>query len=468
MPGRTGSTGGSRRSTAAIPTWTRRTSSPAIPPTSMRERPGVTRARSTGRRSRSSPRPSRSSPARPRPRPPGSSRCSRRAECSRASCSLHASRATGRTRRRSSAGTRSSRSTSPAVGTTTRFSSRLTLAAIALAAVGRRGLAGAAWAVAILLKWIPLVFFALRAIAARKEGRRVGHAGFAAAALVVLALATWRYGFDWVRAVGPLSENAEEQSSYALPHRLEQLGVPHGLTFAAAVAALVSRARVARPRSLARQRPAGARGLPPARDHALADAVVRDLGAAVRGGGGRSPRAADRARLLRVPAASDDPGLARDGRRGCRPRRRRGATGGRRAARPARAVPVPGRRLSRNVRRRSSTTTHSASASTGKLKMRRRSERCAPRAFVALTGAPSGTSSSARRCAAARSSAVRSTRPRGPSSEHPGGRGGDGGDRRAAGQGVPLRRPTPQGAPGSRPRRSASSPRSASRSTRAR
>ena len=30
--------------------------------------------------------------------------------------------------------------------------------------------------------------------------RRVGHAGFAAAAIVVLAIATWRYGLDWVRA----------------------------------------------------------------------------------------------------------------------------------------------------------------------------------------------------------------------------------------------------------------------------
>ena len=116
----------------------------------------------------------------------------------------------------------------------------LTLAAIVLAGLGRRGLAGAAWAVAILLKWIPLVFFALRAIAARKEGRRVGHAGFAAAAIVVLAFATWRYGLDWVRAVGPLSENAAEQSSYALPHRLEQLGMPHGLTLALAVAGLAA------------------------------------------------------------------------------------------------------------------------------------------------------------------------------------------------------------------------------------
>ena len=58
----------------------------------------------------------------------------------------------------------------------------LTLGALALAAGGRRGLAGAAWAFAVLIKWIPLVFFALRAIEARASGRRVGHAGFAAAA----------------------------------------------------------------------------------------------------------------------------------------------------------------------------------------------------------------------------------------------------------------------------------------------
>lgn len=114
----------------------------------------------------------------------------------------------------------------------------LTLGAIVLAAGGRKGLAGAAWAVAILIKWIPLVYFALRAIEARAARRRVGHAGFAAAAAVVLAVATWRYGLDWVRAAGPLTRNAEEQSSYALPHRLEQLGAPHWLVLVLAVGAL--------------------------------------------------------------------------------------------------------------------------------------------------------------------------------------------------------------------------------------
>ena len=114
----------------------------------------------------------------------------------------------------------------------------LTLGAIVLAAAGRKSLAGAAWALAILIKWIPLVFFALRAIEARTARRRVGHVAFAATAVLVLAAATWRYGLDWVRAAGPLTRNAEEQSSYALPHRLEQLGVPHWLVLVLAVAAL--------------------------------------------------------------------------------------------------------------------------------------------------------------------------------------------------------------------------------------
>ena len=116
----------------------------------------------------------------------------------------------------------------------------LTLAAIALAATGRRQLAGAAWALAVLIKWVPLVFFGLRAVAARASRRPVGHAGFAIVVVVLVALSTWRYGADWVRSVGPLARNAAEQTSYALPHRLEQLGVPHRITFVLAVAALAA------------------------------------------------------------------------------------------------------------------------------------------------------------------------------------------------------------------------------------
>jgi alpha-1,6-mannosyltransferase len=116
----------------------------------------------------------------------------------------------------------------------------LVLGALALAAARRPQPAGAAWALAILVKWVPLVFFALRAVAARAERRRVGHLGFAAAAALVVALASWRYGPDWLRSFGPLARNAEERSSYALPHRLEQLGIPHDATLVLAVAMLLA------------------------------------------------------------------------------------------------------------------------------------------------------------------------------------------------------------------------------------
>ena len=102
----------------------------------------------------------------------------------------------------------------------------LVLAALACAASGRRALAGAAWAAAVLVKWVPLVFLALRILEARRTGRRIDHRGFAAAAVVVLALATARYGFGWLEAFGPLARNANRETSYALPHRLQGLGVP--------------------------------------------------------------------------------------------------------------------------------------------------------------------------------------------------------------------------------------------------
>ena len=116
----------------------------------------------------------------------------------------------------------------------------VTMAALVLAAAGRRQLAGAAWAMAVLIKWVPLVFFALRAIAARATKRRVGHLGFALTAIAVIAAASTRYGPDWLRSAGPLARNAEEQSSYALPHRLEQLGLPHDLTLAIAAVGLAA------------------------------------------------------------------------------------------------------------------------------------------------------------------------------------------------------------------------------------
>ncbi len=130
----------------------------------------------------------------------------------------------------------------------------LVLGALVLAAGGRRGLAGAGWALAILVKWVPLVFLALRAVEARANRRRVSHLGFAVTAALVAALAFWQYGLDWLRAFGPLARNAEGQTSYAVPHRLEQLGLPHalalglaGLALLAGLAVLARSARRGRP-----------------------------------------------------------------------------------------------------------------------------------------------------------------------------------------------------------------------------
>lgn len=100
------------------------------------------------------------------------------------------------------------------------------LAALALAASGRRALAGAAWAAAISIKWVPVLFLPLRLLEARRVGRRIDHRGLAAAAAVLVAIATWRYGLDWLRAAGPLASNlAEDRAWYAVPVRLSHLGI---------------------------------------------------------------------------------------------------------------------------------------------------------------------------------------------------------------------------------------------------
>jgi hypothetical protein len=110
----------------------------------------------------------------------------------------------------------------------------LVLAALALGRAGRPRAGGAVWAAAIAVKWVPVVFLALAALEARATRRRIGLAGLAVGAAALAALGTWRYGLAWLDVVEPLAENAALETSYALPHRLEQLGV--GDTVAAATA----------------------------------------------------------------------------------------------------------------------------------------------------------------------------------------------------------------------------------------
>jgi hypothetical protein len=104
----------------------------------------------------------------------------------------------------------------------------LLLAALACAGA-RRQWAGASWVVSASIKWIPVVLFPVHAVETPKRGRHVGYLGLALTAAVVFGLATWRYGLAWLDAFGPLAENARETTSYALPARLNQLGVPEGL-----------------------------------------------------------------------------------------------------------------------------------------------------------------------------------------------------------------------------------------------
>ncbi len=99
----------------------------------------------------------------------------------------------------------------------------LVAAALALGERRRVQAAGAAWALAILVKWVPLVLLPLRALEARVTGRRVGHAGFAVTAVATLGLATLLWQFHWLNAITPLTHDARRQTHYALPHRF---GVP--------------------------------------------------------------------------------------------------------------------------------------------------------------------------------------------------------------------------------------------------
>ncbi|HZG35756.1 MAG TPA: polyprenol phosphomannose-dependent alpha 1,6 mannosyltransferase MptB [Gaiellaceae bacterium] len=115
----------------------------------------------------------------------------------------------------------------------------LVLGALVLAAGGRRRAAAAAWVLSITVKWVSAIFFLLRALEARASRRPVAHLSFAAATLAVAAVATWRYGVEWLRAFAPLAQNAETSTSYALPSRLELLGLPRPVALGLAGAALL-------------------------------------------------------------------------------------------------------------------------------------------------------------------------------------------------------------------------------------
>lgn len=116
----------------------------------------------------------------------------------------------------------------------------LSALAVALALRRRHDLSGAVWVLAVLVKWVPLAFLALASLAAAATRRPVGLRGIAVAGAVGAGLATWLYGLDWLRAAKPLAANAARETSYAIPSRLEQVGLPSDVALGLAVAAFVA------------------------------------------------------------------------------------------------------------------------------------------------------------------------------------------------------------------------------------
>jgi hypothetical protein len=111
--------------------------------------------------------------------------------------------------------------------------------ALALSARGRGQWAGASWAAAIFVKWVAAVFLPLRLLESRARGARIAPAGFVAAALLVVAAASVQFGWHWLEAFGPLARNANKETQFALPHRVQELGVPHEAALALFAAAFV-------------------------------------------------------------------------------------------------------------------------------------------------------------------------------------------------------------------------------------
>ena len=100
------------------------------------------------------------------------------------------------------------------------------LAALALAATGRPGLAGASWAVAITIKWVPLLFLPLRFLAARRAGRQVDHRGLALGLAVIVAIATWRYGLVMARRRWPAGDEPRRGSRLVRNPERDRLARP--------------------------------------------------------------------------------------------------------------------------------------------------------------------------------------------------------------------------------------------------
>lgn len=100
------------------------------------------------------------------------------------------------------------------------------LGALALASRHKPGLAGASWAIAAGVKWVPLLLLPLTLVAARERSARRIAVGFVAALLAIGVTASLAFGSAWLSALAPI---AHHRAGFALPSRLVQLDVPRPL-----------------------------------------------------------------------------------------------------------------------------------------------------------------------------------------------------------------------------------------------
>jgi hypothetical protein len=104
--------------------------------------------------------------------------------------------------------------------------------AIALAARHRDRLAGATWALAVMVKWMPLALLFLLGLALRGKRRWRLLGGFALGMILLSIAATIRYGTAWPNAFGAGGDDAYWTSSISVQYWLEQLGLPRKAAFA--------------------------------------------------------------------------------------------------------------------------------------------------------------------------------------------------------------------------------------------
>lgn len=117
--------------------------------------------------------------------------------------------------------------------------SAVVLAALALAASGRRRLSAVAWAVAIFVKWVPLLLLPLHLLEQRARWRRVSYPALAGSLLVGVVIASLAFGPRWLRAASPLAHLVRHGSRFAIPRRAS-FGLPSGVVLAVTGGALLA------------------------------------------------------------------------------------------------------------------------------------------------------------------------------------------------------------------------------------